>query len=95
MASNECSTDRPHTNKDAGVTDYIDKFLQPFTAKHSAKYSQPTRVTVIGLSDSGDEPMFDETYGVYCEARRERGVITVPIGLLKNAEGHLPPAFDR
>jgi len=31
--------------------------------------------------------MFDETHGVYCEARRERGVITVPIGLLKNVEG--------
>ena len=68
--------------------EYLSKNLAfPFTAKHAAKYSQPTRVTVIGLSDSGDEPMFDEMYGVYCEARREREVITVPIGLLKNAEG--------
>jgi hypothetical protein len=68
--------------------EYLSKNLVfPLTAKHAAKYSQPTSATVIGLSDSGDEPMFDEIYGILCEARTEGHIVTLPLSKLEDAKG--------
>ena len=58
----------------------------PFLAEHAVKYGAAQRVTVIGLGDSSEEPMFDEMYGVFCEARRNGQVVTIPLGLLKNVK---------
>jgi hypothetical protein len=59
----------------------------PFIAKHAAKYSPLTRVAVISLNDSDNEPMFDEMYGVCSRSEGSGKSIASPIDLLKNAEG--------
>ena len=58
----------------------------PFSVEHAVKYGNQERVTVIGLGDSCVEPMFDEMYGVFCEARRNGQVVPIPLGLLKNVK---------
>ena len=35
---------------------------------------------VIGLGDPDEEPMIDDMYGILCEARHERNVVTLPLG---------------
>jgi len=66
---------------------YLTKNLVfPFSAEHTVRYGDPQRVTVIGLGDSSVEPMFDEMYGVFCEARRDGQLVTIPLGLLKNVK---------
>jgi hypothetical protein len=67
--------------------DYLAKNLTfPFHAEHGAEYGQPERVKVIGLGDTSEEPMIDETYGLLCEARIEGQVVTVPLGELEDAK---------
>lgn len=79
----------PVVDKDMleGYHQYMAKNLVfPFSAEHAVKFGDPQRVTVIGLGDSSEEPMFDEMYGVFCEARRNGQVVTIPLGLLKNVK---------
>ena len=59
----------------------------PFTAEHGAEYGHPERVKVIGLGDSDEEAMIDDQYGILCEARLERQIVTVPLGELDEAKG--------
>lgn len=66
---------------------YLAKTLVfPVSAEHVVKYGAPQQVTVIGLGDSDKDPMFDEMYGVFCEARREGQLVTIPLGLLKSVK---------
>lgn len=66
--------------------DYLAKNLTfPFHAEHEAEYGHPERVKVIGLGDTNEEPMIDETYGLLCEARIDGQVVTVPLGELEDA----------
>lgn len=58
----------------------------PFSAEHVVKHGTPQQVTVIGLGDSEEDPMFDAMYGVFCEARREGQLVTIPLGLLKSVK---------
>ena len=44
-------------------------------------------VKVIGLGDPDDELMIDEMYGILCEARHERRVVTLPLGELEVKKG--------
>lgn len=59
----------------------------PFTAEHGKEYGHPERVKVIGLGDRDDGPMIDEMYGILCEARMERRIVTLPLGELEAATG--------
>jgi len=40
-------------------------------------------VNVTGLGDPDDEPMIDDMYGILCEARHERRVVTLPLDELE------------
>jgi hypothetical protein len=44
-------------------------------------------VKVIGLGDPDDEPMIDDLYGILCEARHERNVVTLSLGELEVKKG--------
>ena len=58
----------------------------PFSAKQAIKFRAPTPVTVTGLGDPEDGLMLDETYGLLCEARRERQLVVIPLGLLESVK---------
>jgi len=45
--------------------------------------------TKLGVSDSDDEPMIDDTYGILCEVRHERCVVILPLGELEVKKGKL------
>jgi hypothetical protein len=49
--------------------------------------SRTIRVKVIGLGDPDDEPMIDDLYGILCEARHERNVVTLSLGELEVKKG--------
>ncbi len=59
----------------------------PFEAEYTSETgpfsSRTIHVKVIGLGDPDDEPMIDDTYGILCEARHERRVVTLPLGELE------------
>lgn len=59
----------------------------PFSAEHGEEYGHSERVKVVGLGDPDDKPIIDEMYGILCEARMERQIVTVPLGELKDAKG--------
>jgi hypothetical protein len=63
----------------------------PFEAEHTSETgpfsSRTIQVNVIGLGDPDDEPMIDEMYGILCEARHERRVVTLPLGELEVKKG--------
>ena len=59
----------------------------PFTAECGAEYGHPEQVKVIGLGDPDDEPMIDDEYGIFCEARLEGQSANVPLGELEDAKG--------
>jgi uncharacterized protein YodC (DUF2158 family) len=65
----------------------------PFEAEHTSETgpfsSRTIQVKVIGLGDPDDEPMIDDTYGILCEARHERRVVTLPLGELEVKKGKL------
>jgi len=68
--------------------DYLSKNLAfPFEAEHTLETgpfsSRTIQVKVIGLGDPEDEPMIDDMYGILCEARHERRVVTLPLGELE------------
>ncbi len=74
---------------------YLSKNLVfPFTAEHSEEFGHPERVKVIGFGDPGDEPMVDETYGILCEARIERQIVTLPLGELEEPSRNHPLIDD-
>lgn len=58
----------------------------PFSATQAIKFRASMPVTVIGLGDSDDGLMLDETYGVLCEARREGQFVVNPLGLLESVK---------
>lgn len=62
----------------------------PFQAEHTSETgpfsSKTMQVKVIGLGAPDDEPMIDEKYGILCEARMERRVVTLPLGELEDAK---------
>jgi hypothetical protein len=58
----------------------------PFAAVHGEKFGHPERVTVTGLGDPDDEPMIDDVYGILCEARLEKQLVTLPLGELEDAK---------
>jgi hypothetical protein len=71
---------------------YLSKNLVfPFEAEHASETgpfsSRTIQVKVIGLGDPDEEPMIDETYGILCEARHERRVVTLPLGELEVRKG--------
>lgn len=71
---------------------YLSKNLVfPFEAEYTSETgpfsSRTMRVKVIGLGDPDDEPMIDDTYGILCEARHERRVVTLPLGELEVRKG--------
>jgi len=63
----------------------------PFEAEHTSETgpfsSRTIQVKVIGLGDPDDEPMVDDMYGILCEARHERRVVTLPLGELDVKKG--------
>ena len=63
----------------------------PFEAEHTSETgpfsSRTMQVKVTGLGDPDDEPMIDDTYGILCEARHERRVVTLPLGELEVNKG--------
>ena len=63
----------------------------PFEAEYTSETgpfsSRTIQAKVIGLGDPDDEPMIDDTYGILCEARHERRVVTLPLGELGVKEG--------
>jgi hypothetical protein len=63
----------------------------PFEAEHTSETgpfsSRTIQVKVIGLGDPDDELMIDEMYGILCEARHERRVVTLPLGELEVKKG--------
>jgi uncharacterized protein YodC (DUF2158 family) len=65
----------------------------PFEAEHTSETgpfsSRTIQVKVIGLGDPDDEPLIDDTYGILCEARHERRVVTLPLGELEVKKGKL------
>ena len=71
--------------------EYLSKNLVfPFEAEHSSQTgpfsSRTIRVKVIGLGDP-DEPMIEDMYGILCEARHERRLVTLPLGELEVKKG--------
>ena len=71
--------------------EYLSKNLVfPFEAEHSSQTgpfsSRTIRVKVTGLGDP-EEPMIDDMYGILCEARHERRLVTLPLGELKVKKG--------
>ena len=62
----------------------------PFEAKHTSDTgpfsSRTIQVKVIGLGDP-EEPMIDDMYGILCEARHERRVVTLPLDDLELRKG--------
>ena len=62
----------------------------PVEAEHTSETgpfsSKTVQVKVLGLGDP-DEPMIDDTYGILCEARHERRVVTLPLGELEVKKG--------
>ena len=72
--------------------EYLSKNLVfPFVVEHTSETgpfsSRTIQVKVIGLGDPDEEPMIDETYGILCEARHERRVVTLPLGELEVRKG--------
>jgi uncharacterized protein YodC (DUF2158 family) len=72
--------------------EYLAKDLVfPFEAEHTSDTgpfsSRTMQVKVIGLGDPDDEPMIDEKFGILCEARHERRVVTLPLGELEVKKG--------
>ncbi len=72
--------------------DHLSKSLAfPFEAEYTSETgpfsSRTIWVKVIGLGDPDDEPMIDEMYGILCEARHERRVVTLPLGELEVKKG--------
>ncbi len=61
----------------------------PFKAEHGKEYGHPERVKVVCLGDPGDEVMIDDSYGILCDVRIEREVVTVPLGELDDVKGKL------
>ena len=59
----------------------------PIEAEHGAEYGHPEQVKVIGLGDLDEEPMLDEEYGILCEARMEREIVTLPLGEVEVTKG--------
>jgi len=63
----------------------------PFEVEHTSETgpfsSRTIQVKVIGLGDPDDEPMIDEKFGILCEARHERRVVTLPLGELEVKKG--------
>jgi len=63
----------------------------PFEAEHTSETgpfsSRTIQVKVIGLGDPDDEPMIDDTYGILCEARHQRRLVTLPLGELEVKKG--------
>ena len=63
----------------------------PFEAEHTSEtgpFSNRTiHVKVTGLGDPDDEHMIDDTYGILCEARRQRRMVTLPLGELEVRRG--------
>jgi hypothetical protein len=68
-----------------------DSLSFPFEAEHTPGSGRLFRhshiVKVIGLGDSGDEPMIDETYGILCWTRHQRRVLVVPLTGLEVEKG--------
>jgi hypothetical protein len=62
----------------------------PFEAEHTSDTgpfsSRTMKVKVTCLGDPDDERMIDDTYGILCEARHERRVVTLPLGELEEAK---------
>ena len=59
----------------------------PIEAEHGAEYGHPEKVKVIGLGDPDEEPMIDDEYGILCEARMERQVVSLPLAELEVLKG--------
>ncbi|MBC8875687.1 MAG: hypothetical protein H8E44_40185 [Planctomycetes bacterium] len=63
----------------------------PFEAEHTPEsgtlFPSTYLVKVIRLDDADDEPMIDETYGILCETRQGRRVVTLPLGQLGVKKG--------
>ena len=63
----------------------------PFEAEYTSETgpfsSRTIRVKVIGLGDPDDEPMIDDLYGILCEARHDRNVVTLSLGELEVKKG--------
>ncbi|MDD4787536.1 MAG: calcium-binding protein [Pirellulales bacterium] len=62
----------------------------PFGARYTVETgpfsSRTIPVKVVGLGDPG-EPMIDETYGIFREARQEGRLVTLPLGELEVNQG--------
>jgi uncharacterized protein YodC (DUF2158 family) len=68
-----------------------EKLEFPFEAEHTSETgpfsSRTIQVKVIGVGDPDDEPMVDDMYGILCEARHERRVVTLALGELEVKKG--------
>ena len=69
----------------------------PFEAEYTSETgpfsSRTIQVKIIGLGDPDDEPMIDDMYGILCEARHERRVVTLPLGELEVKKGQAASAI--
>jgi hypothetical protein len=71
--------------------EYLREHLSfPFDADYTSETgpfsSRTIQVKVTGMDDP-DEPMIDDMYGIFCEARHERRAMTLPLGELEVKKG--------
>ncbi len=86
------TSDAPLPEVDDGTLLVYHKYLIanltfPFEVKYHPEYGRPEKVKVIGLGDPDEEPEIDDMYGLFCEARLERRVGTLPLGELEVPTG--------
>ena len=68
--------------------EYLSKRLVfPFRAQFVAEDFKSTPLNVIGLGDPDDEPTIDDSYGILCEARHEKQIVTLPLCELEDVTG--------
>ena len=67
--------------------EYLVKNLEfPFHAKYQPEYGRPVQTKVIGLGDPDEEPMIDDLYGLFCEARIKGHIVERPLGEIEDAK---------
>jgi uncharacterized protein YodC (DUF2158 family) len=64
-----------------------DELSFPFEATHEPEHGRAAQMKVLGVADTNDELMVDEHFGIFCEARLDRRVVTVPLAEVDRAKG--------
>jgi hypothetical protein len=67
----------------------LENLTFPFEARwaqQTAPFGRTSKITVLGLAGSDDDPWIDDSYGILCTVRREGERVEVPLADIEEVE---------